>query len=142
MNDATPAGAGVANQVASVRSGADPEDLATAVRASSLCRRLAILHRDPLGVLDLDLLLVLDAVSLGHCLSLQVTNGAGPRPLVSGTVQASVPDGDESFVALPLGPAAGRYQQLSVCVQRPSSLAPRHVLGSSRAAGRDSRSTI
>ena len=35
-------------------------------RAGALDRRLAVLHRDLLGVLDFDLLLVLDAIGLGH----------------------------------------------------------------------------
>src|SRR5450759_3164961 len=48
------------------RSAADPEDLAAALRAGALERRLAVLHRDLLRVLDLDLGLVLDAVSLSH----------------------------------------------------------------------------
>ena len=48
------------------RSAADPEDLAAADRAGALDRRLAVLHRDLLGVLDFDLLLVLDAIGLGH----------------------------------------------------------------------------
>src|SRR5450759_1312789 len=66
-NIATPAGAGVAIGIAApIRSGADPEDLAAAVRADALGRRLAILHGDLLGVLDHDLLLVLDAIALGH----------------------------------------------------------------------------
>src|SRR4029078_8062294 len=45
---------------------ADLQDLAAALRAGALERRLAILHGDPLRVLDFDLHLVLDAVSLGH----------------------------------------------------------------------------
>src|SRR5690606_8434995 len=47
-------------------SAADLEYLATAQRAGALERRLAVLHRDPLGVLDLDLPLVLDAIGLRH----------------------------------------------------------------------------
>src|SRR4051794_27518705 len=45
---------------------ADPEDLAAADRAGALDRGLAVLHRDLLGVLDFDLLLVLDAIGLCH----------------------------------------------------------------------------
>src|SRR5512138_2713953 len=47
-------------------SAADLEDLAAALRAGALKSRLAVLHRDLLRVLDLDLHLVLDAVRLGH----------------------------------------------------------------------------
>ena len=54
-------------------SAADSEDLAAAQRAGALERRLAVLHRDLLGVLDFDLLLVLDAIGFGH--------GAPPHPL-------------------------------------------------------------
>src|SRR6188472_3300051 len=48
------------------RSAADLEDLSAADRAGALERGLAVLHRDLLRVLDLDLLLVLDAVGLCH----------------------------------------------------------------------------
>src|SRR5215216_4460810 len=48
------------------RSAADLEDLAAALRAGALECRLAVLHRDPLRVLDFDLLLVLDAIGFGH----------------------------------------------------------------------------
>src|SRR5207247_1750512 len=47
-------------------SAADLEDLVAALRAGALQRRLAVLHRDPLRVLDFDLHLVLDAVGFGH----------------------------------------------------------------------------
>src|SRR5512141_2600647 len=47
-------------------SAADLVDLAATDRAGALEGRLAVLHRDVLGVLDFDLLLVLDAVSLCH----------------------------------------------------------------------------
>ena len=44
----------------------DLEDLGTAVRARALNRRAAVLHRDLLRILDLDLLAFLDAVALRH----------------------------------------------------------------------------
>src|SRR5215210_2335442 len=47
-------------------SAADLEDLAAALGACPLKCRLAVLHRDPLCVLDFDFLLVLDAIGLGH----------------------------------------------------------------------------
>src|SRR5262245_1278657 len=47
-------------------SAADLEDLPAALRACALERRLAVLHRDPLRVLDFDLHLVLHAVGFGH----------------------------------------------------------------------------
>src|SRR6266516_2370386 len=45
---------------------ADLEDLRPAVRAGALDRRTAVLHRHLHGVLDLDLLALLDAVSGRH----------------------------------------------------------------------------
>src|ERR1035437_1884025 len=77
------------------RSAADSEDLAAAVGADALSRRLAVLHRDALGVLDLDLLLVLDAVSLGHCKKPPGDERGVPRTLMVVPARASVPDGDE-----------------------------------------------
>src|SRR5947208_7334656 len=44
----------------------DPEDLRPAVRARALNRRATVLHGHLLRILDLDLLLFLDAVALGH----------------------------------------------------------------------------
>src|SRR5438067_8219444 len=44
----------------------DPEDLRAAVGARALNRRATVLHGHLLRVLDLDLLLLLDAVALGH----------------------------------------------------------------------------
>ena len=62
-----PLWAGVFRAISNVRgSAADAEDLAAADRAGALDRRLAVLHRDLLGVLDFNLLLVLDAICLGH----------------------------------------------------------------------------
>src|SRR4051812_5577207 len=54
------------NVIRAAGSAADLEDLATALGAGALKRRFAVLHRDPLSVLDFDLLLVLDAIRLGH----------------------------------------------------------------------------
>src|SRR4029077_213551 len=47
-------------------SAADLEHLGAALRAGALERRLAVLHRDVLRVLDFDFHLVLDAVGLSH----------------------------------------------------------------------------
>ena len=47
-------------------SAADAEDAVAALRARALRRRLAVLHRDLLRVLDLDLHLVPDAICLSH----------------------------------------------------------------------------
>src|SRR6476646_5465189 len=47
-------------------SAADPEHLSATLGTGALQRRLAVLHRDRLRVLDLDLLLVLDAIGFGH----------------------------------------------------------------------------
>src|SRR3954447_5691980 len=44
----------------------DLEDLGSAVRARALNRRAAVLHRDLLRFLDLDLLAFFDAVALRH----------------------------------------------------------------------------
>jgi len=57
----------------------DAEYLATATRAGALNGRLAILHRDFLGILDLDLLLVLDAITLGHVEPPNTRCQKGPR---------------------------------------------------------------
>src|SRR5690242_12526705 len=66
-NKASAVGGGlVSRQNESASAGADAEDLAATERAGALDRGLAVLHRDLLGVLDFDLLLVLDAISLGH----------------------------------------------------------------------------
>src|SRR5690242_13587791 len=66
-NEPPPAGPeGARHQVVSRRSAADLEHLAAALGARPLERRLAVLHRDLLRILDLDLLLVLHAVGLCH----------------------------------------------------------------------------
>src|ERR1035437_7287741 len=77
------------------RSAADAEDLAAAVGANALSRGLAVLHRDLLGVLNNELLLVLDAVALCHCSKPPSDDGAWPLTLVVVPTQASVPDADE-----------------------------------------------
>src|SRR3954470_3397740 len=58
--------AGAVFSGAGVASAADLENLAAALRAGPLEGRFAVLHRDPLGVLNLDLFLVLDAIGFGH----------------------------------------------------------------------------
>src|SRR3954470_8070276 len=58
--------AGAVLSGAGVASAADLENLAAALRAGPLEGRLAVLHRDALGVLNLDLFLVLDAIGFGH----------------------------------------------------------------------------
>ena len=44
----------------------DLEDLGSAVRANTLGRRPAVLHRDLLRLLDLDFFLLFDTVTLWH----------------------------------------------------------------------------
>src|SRR5947199_4274835 len=72
-------------------SAADLEDLVAALRAGALQRRLAVLHRDPLRVLDFDLHLVLDAVGFGH--------GAGSSSVQRGGTGTLVPHPHLTFNA-------------------------------------------
>src|SRR6266540_1093140 len=91
--------AGVEMNSGSVRrSGSDPEHLVAALRTRAGNCRLAVLHGDALGIDDFDLLLVLDAIGLGHDVSSSSTQRGGtrrgaPHPLFTFQSTATVASG-------------------------------------------------